>query len=169
MTFASYGPTQKAEVIAVLVRWRRFAGKGADLQKTERSLTTSSLRSHQDDAASLGINVIRTWAFCDGQRSGAAQPAAGEYDERVLRALDYVLAAARARGLRLLLTLTNYWDDFGGIQQYVEWAQASGDTSAGYKECACLFLARAHLPPSLDRASLHAQPFSRPPRASRCT
>ena len=139
------------------------------METESRPLSLLPPAPRQDDARRLGINVIRTWAFCDGQRSGAAQPVAGEYDENVLRALDFVVAAAQARGLRLLLTLTNYWDDFGGIQQYVEWAEASGDTSADYKEGACAAPASIAHTLRFDRAPLHAQLSSRPPRASRCT
>lgn len=40
-------------------------------------------------------------------------------DERVMCALDWVVAAAKARGLRLILTLTNYWPEYGGLAQYV--------------------------------------------------
>jgi hypothetical protein len=35
---------------------------------------------------------------------------------------DRVLAAARAHGLRVIITLANAWDDFGGIRQYLAWA-----------------------------------------------
>ena len=36
-----------------------------------------------------------------------------------------MVAAAKERGLRLILTLVNGWDDFGGIQQYADWAGVS--------------------------------------------
>jgi hypothetical protein len=146
MTYASYGPSQKAQVLAVLVR-SAAALLARESCREHRPHSSLPPPTRQDDARNLGINVIRTWAFCDGQRSGAAQPSAGEFDERVLRGLDFVLASAQARQIRLLLTLTNYWDDFGGIQQYVEWARASGDTSAGYKEGARCLLTRSYETP----------------------
>ncbi len=65
------------------------------------------------------MTVIRTWAFCDGSEWNALQPAPGEWDERVFAALDWVLAQAGARGLRAVLALTNYWEAYGGIKQYV--------------------------------------------------
>jgi mannan endo-1,4-beta-mannosidase len=40
----------------------------------------------------------------------------------VFGGLDWLLAQAAARGLRLLLVLTNYWKDYGGMRQYVAWA-----------------------------------------------
>jgi hypothetical protein len=76
------------------------------------------------------------------------------YEERTFQALDWVIAEAGWRGLRLLLNLTNYWkvrhdrdwtsstsaidghtpemhclpmQDYGGMRQYVQWAyQARG-------------------------------------------
>lgn len=35
---------------------------------------------------------------------------AGEFDERVFRGLDWLIAQAAQRHLRLILTLTNYWE-----------------------------------------------------------
>jgi len=36
-----------------------------------------------------------------------------------------VVAAAKERGLKLVLPLTNNWSDFGGIDQYVRWASGT--------------------------------------------
>lgn len=35
-----------------------------------------------------------------------------------LQKLDYVLAAAKTRGIKLVLTLVNNWSQFGGMDQY---------------------------------------------------
>lgn len=45
---------------------------------------------------------------------------AGQFDERVFVGLDFVLAEAARRGLKVLLALTNYWTPFGGMTQYVK-------------------------------------------------
>lgn len=68
-----------------------------------------------DEASSLGLNVLRLWAFQDQWWEGerALQPAPGTYNERFLVALDGLIARAAARGIRLLLCLTNYWEDYG--------------------------------------------------------
>lgn len=42
----------------------------------------------------------------------------------MFRGLDWLVTEAAARGLRLLLVLTNYWKDYGGMRQYVAWACA---------------------------------------------
>jgi mannan endo-1,4-beta-mannosidase len=44
----------------------------------------------------------------------------------VLAGLDWLLVEAGRRGLRLLLTLTNYWKEFGGMQQYLRWGRWTG-------------------------------------------
>ena len=72
-----------------------------------------------DETRAAGLSVLRTWAFCDGSEWNALQPAPGEWDERVFGALDWVVAQAGARGLRLIFALTNYWAAYGGIKQYV--------------------------------------------------
>ena len=76
-----------------------------------------------DQAKAAGLTVIRTWAFCDGAEWNALQPAPGEWDERVFAALDWLLAEAGTRGLRVILALTNYWAAYGGIKQYARRAQ----------------------------------------------
>lgn len=81
-----------------------------------------------DAAAASGINVIRTWAFCDGQSQwNALQPQPNNIDEKIARALDFVIHEGKVRGLRLILCLNNYWKDYGGMLQYVKWSrQARG-------------------------------------------
>lgn len=45
----------------------------------------------------------------------------GQFDEKVFSGLDFVLAEAGRRGLKLILALTNYWTPFGGMAQYVKY------------------------------------------------
>lgn len=80
-----------------------------------------------DDAAAAGLNVMRTWAFNDGLGDVVAggtrhalQPRAREYDEQGFVALDRVVAEVRRRGIRVILTLVNGCDDYGGMRQYVQ-------------------------------------------------
>jgi mannan endo-1,4-beta-mannosidase len=42
----------------------------------------------------------------------------GVYEERVLHALDWVLSLCYQRSIHVILVLTNYWPDYGGMQQY---------------------------------------------------
>lgn len=75
--------------------------------------------------AKMGLTVCRTWAFNDGGYH-ALQVSPGKFDERVFKALDYVIAEARQQGIRLLLVLVNNLRAYGGKTQYVNWAWQEG-------------------------------------------
>ncbi|KFK24691.1 hypothetical protein AALP_AA8G012100 [Arabis alpina] len=76
-------------------------------------------------ASAVGLTVGRTWAFNDGQWR-ALQKSPSVYDEDVFKALDFVVSEARKYKIRLILSLVNNWNDFGGKAQYVKWGNASG-------------------------------------------
>ena len=75
--------------------------------------------------AAMGLTVCRTWAFNDGSYN-ALQLAPGRFDERVFKALDRVVAEAARHGVRLLLSLANNLEAYGGKTQYVRWAWEEG-------------------------------------------
>ncbi len=64
-----------------------------------------------DAADALGLRLIRTLAFSELEKN----------NEEFLQRLDYVVAGAAQRGIRLLLPLTNNWKDFGGMDAYNAW------------------------------------------------
>ncbi|XP_057513418.1 mannan endo-1,4-beta-mannosidase 6-like isoform X1 [Actinidia eriantha] len=76
-------------------------------------------------ASSVGLTVCRTWAFNDGQWR-ALQKSPSVYDEGVFKALDFVVSEAKKYKIRLILSLTNNWDAYGGKAQYVKWGKAAG-------------------------------------------
>ncbi|KDP21853.1 hypothetical protein JCGZ_00640 [Jatropha curcas] len=76
-------------------------------------------------ASSLGLTVCRTWAFNDAQWR-ALQKSPGVYDEDVFKALDFVVSEARKFKIRLILSLSNNWEAYGGKAQYVKWGKAAG-------------------------------------------
>jgi hypothetical protein len=51
--------------------------------------------------------------------------------------LDWLLAAAAARRLRLLPCLTNYWADYGGMRCYVRWAHKQRGQQASRQKPYC--------------------------------
>ena len=78
-------------------------------------------------AAAENFTVIRVWAFLDVSRGGDLGSAFQYWDASArtvtvnataLQRLDYMLMRARSLGLRLILTLTNNWADFGGMDQH---------------------------------------------------
>ncbi|CAH2077697.1 unnamed protein product [Thlaspi arvense] len=73
----------------------------------------------------MGLTVCRTWAFNDGGYN-ALQISPGRFDERVFKALDHVVAEARKHDVRLILSLVNNLQAYGGKSQYVQWAWQEG-------------------------------------------
>ena len=78
-----------------------------------------------DAARDLGVEVVRAWGFLDEPHDGVVFQswAAGApvYHEDGLVKLDYVVAAARQRDIRIILPLVNNWKDLGGIPAYQKW------------------------------------------------
>jgi len=75
------------------------------------------------------LSVIRTWAFMDEAYiqddvyytsfNNATREIEVNNGENGLQRLDRVIALAEKYGIRLILTLTNNWADFGGMEQWV--------------------------------------------------
>ncbi len=89
-----------------------------------------------DDAQAAGFNVIRMWGFLDGDSNSVVenkaymQPSQGVYTRPTWAEhdfvsgwdqMDYAVSEAAKRDIRLIIVFTNYWDDFGGIIEYVNW------------------------------------------------
>jgi mannan endo-1,4-beta-mannosidase len=97
-------------------------------------------------AAAHNLTVLRTWAFLDVGRPDGSESVGGGpkngvwfqaldsasnrlvYNDSGLRHLDAVLATAARFNIKLILTLTNNWVDFGGMDQYVEWEAAQNSS-----------------------------------------
>ncbi|KDP44593.1 hypothetical protein JCGZ_22175 [Jatropha curcas] len=77
------------------------------------------------EAASHGLSVARTWAFSDGGYR-PLQYSPGSYNEQMFKGLDFVIAEARKYGIKLILSLANNYESFGGKKQYVNWAKNEG-------------------------------------------
>lgn len=76
-------------------------------------------------ASAVGLTVCRTWAFNDGQWR-ALQKTPSVYDDEVFKALDFVISEAKKYKIRLILSLVNNWEAYGGKSQYVKWGNAAG-------------------------------------------
>ncbi len=85
---------------------------------------SSTIRQLFSNSRALNFTVVRTWGFYDSPDS--ALPAViqfrpGVFNERALRALDYVVYQAGRNNLRLLIPFVNNWNEYGGMNQYVRW------------------------------------------------
>lgn len=87
--------------------------------------TRSKVSQLFEQASSVGLTVCRTWAFNDGQWR-ALQTSPSIYDQQVFQGLDFVVSEARKYKIRLILSLVNNWDAYGGKTQYVKWGQSAG-------------------------------------------
>ncbi|KAL2483850.1 Mannan endo-beta-1 [Forsythia ovata] len=76
--------------------------------------------------AEMGMTVCRTWAFSDGARPNDLQTQPGVFNENVFKGLDYVVYEARKHRIRLILSLVNNLNAFGGKAQYLRWAEEAG-------------------------------------------
>lgn len=96
-----------------------------------------------DAAQGMGLKVMRLWGYLDrgsldntvrnvdgaGEKGGVyfqywdpkTQRPAYNDGATGLEHLDYVLDAARKRGIKVIVVLTNNWKDFGGMDQYLVW------------------------------------------------
>ena len=99
------------------------------------------------DARGAGFNVVRTWGFLDiGNQDGSdsvrgiqegvyfqywdgQRPAYNDGADRPGEARLRALASARQHGIKLVIPLTNNWNDFGGMDQYVRWRDRSTDAT----------------------------------------
>jgi mannan endo-1,4-beta-mannosidase len=135
-------PTARSQSVDFVVRVadtlklgnRPFYFLGANayylLQQSARG-DTATVKALFQRANALTMTVVRTWGFFDSSDSlnpAVIQYRPGVFNERALRALDFVIFQAKLYNIRLLIPFVNNWDDYGGMNQYVVWR--SGITSS---------------------------------------
>ena len=122
---------------------------------------------------SLGVRVIRIWAFNEDDRGEFAAPhgdwrlqtAPGAYREAALRGLDYVLDKANQLDLFVVPVLVNNWDDYGGMRWYVTNSPtATGTHDAFYTDGYCRQWFRNHVSTLVSRTnSINGRVYGRDP------
>jgi mannan endo-1,4-beta-mannosidase len=94
-------------------------------------------------ACAMGANVVRSNAFLDTPAAAPGRVAFQYLDGgRIVQnggpdgldRLDALIAAAEELSFKLVLPFVNYWDDFGGMQQYLNWLGISGSRDVFYRE-----------------------------------
>ena len=105
---------------------RPFRFVGANAAILHGAVRRASAEAALDAIAADGLRVVRVWAL--GEHAAGAQPWARDYAFRIgpdawvessFVHLDRVLAAARVRGLRVIVVLANRWADYGGAPRYL--------------------------------------------------
>lgn len=112
----------------------RFIGANIPwLLEAAASRLYAAVDSVLDEAVELGVSVVRTWAFRDGDPSIMRPPPLqyrpSGFTDRVFSDLDYVVWQAGRRGLKLVLPLVNYGPEGGGVAQYHRWAARGGEAA----------------------------------------
>ncbi len=96
-------------------------GEGGDRGRLHREL---------DSLHAMGVDNLRILVGADGpdgthsKVEPTLQKAPGEYDETLLRALDYLMVELGRRDMSAVLYLNNAWEWSGGFGQYLMWAGA---------------------------------------------
>lgn len=67
-----------------------------------------------------GVRVVRLWGFSHEDWHGF-EPQKGVYSEGQFALFDYVVKSAEANGIKLIVALENYWNDYGGIKDRLKW------------------------------------------------
>ncbi len=105
-----------------------------------QSIYSGSTKRHFIDdvfktAKDYGFKVVRTWAFNDSDSEnvqGVIRYAPYKYSENGFKALDYIISKANDYNVKVILTLENNQKDFGGIPQYLVWANQYLENSGNY-------------------------------------
>jgi mannan endo-1,4-beta-mannosidase len=83
-----------------------------------------------DRLQALGINNVRVLAVSEQtDMKSAVRPATtrkpGDYDENLLRGLDFLMAELARRDMTAVLYLNNFWQWSGGMTQYLNWFEGT--------------------------------------------
>lgn len=135
----------------------RFTGTNAYYLLHEAARGNTGIIDEVYSAArDADMTVIRTWAFYDDPDSrNALQSEPGVYSERVFRALDYLIYKAAEYNLRLILVLTNNWEDYGGSMQYVRWSPTATSRDDFYTDYYCRQYYRRYVHDVLTRTNTY--------------
>lgn len=76
-----------------------------------------------------GLTVMRTFAFAGRLKQNALMTGPGEYNDKMLEALDFVMDEASKQDIRVVLVLDSYWNTAfdkdethaNGIHKYLQW------------------------------------------------
>lgn len=106
-----------------------FRFVGANINPIHGETDRRAVQALFEAMAKDGLQVARVWALGEGM------PDAGEWEQKYVLfrlgpdrfiedsflQLDRILMEARRAGIRVILTLSNNWADYGGVPMYLRW------------------------------------------------
>lgn len=133
-----------------------------------------------DHMAESGLKILRVWGFNDVNtvpssgtvyyqllQDGTATINTGEDG---LQRLDYVVASAEARGVKLIINFVNNWSDYGGIAAYA--TAFGGSQTSWYTNTAAQTAYRAYIEAVvsryIDSPAVFAWELANEPRCKGC-
>lgn len=139
----------------------RFLGANVSVIHGERE--RAGYEAVLDAVKADGLRVVRIWALGEQLEPGAPHHPLyafrigerGWIDASFVH-LDQVLAAARARDMKVIVVLANRWKDYGGIATYLRWGgtevardprgEPTGSALSAFFACAsCQLLYQEHI------------------------
>ncbi|KAF8184550.1 CEL4a mannanase [Mycena galopus ATCC 62051] len=105
------------------------------LMGSSTGYSSTDLNTAFNDIVGSGATTVRTWGFNEVTTTSGGVPyfhlwsgstATVNTAATGLGSLDNVIAAAKAHGIRLIVTLTNNWSDYGGMDVYTAQILGSG-------------------------------------------
>ncbi|KAJ7889980.1 CEL4a mannanase [Mycena leptocephala] len=105
------------------------------LMGSSTGYSSADLNTAFNDIVGSGATTVRTWGFNEVTNANGGVPffhlwtgstASVNTAATGLGSLDNVIAAAKAHGIRLIVTLTNNWSDYGGMDVYTAQILGSG-------------------------------------------
>lgn len=109
-------------------------GDGSSTQTTQdietKYMDKSKIDSTMSQMAQDGVTVLRTWGFSNESWHGF-ETSKGVYSEAQFMLFDYIMDSARRNGIKVIITLENYWEAYGGIDKKLQWqGLSSGNHTA---------------------------------------
>lgn len=90
-----------------------------------------------DHVAGHGISVVRTWGFPPAWTDATIHPEPGTFRTDWFTHFDYVVLAAKRRGIRLVLPLINNWHGPGhapGPAAYADWSDTAATVNDFFED-----------------------------------
>ncbi|NME71682.1 glycoside hydrolase 5 family protein [Flammeovirga aprica] len=82
-----------------------------------------------DRLEKIGVKNLRVMALSEGDKNTpwcmqpTVQSAPGEFNEELLKGLDFLLVEMQKREMKAVVCLNNFWPWSGGFSQYIKWTK----------------------------------------------
>lgn len=93
---------------------------------TDNFINITKIDEHMKEMSNNHVSVVRTWGF-NTQNDGdnLFEKSLNNYNELEFELFDYIIFSATKYNIKLIVSLENYWSDYGGITQRLNWSDIS--------------------------------------------